>query len=77
MTQNEMILNHLKTHSEGITPQDAVNLFGCMRLSGRIFDLKEMGYNIETKSETRKNRYGRRVTYARYKLIDGDKENNP
>ncbi len=68
MTQNEMILKHLKTHKTGITPQDAVEKYGCYRLSGRIHDLRRMGYDISTENETRKNRYGVPVTYARYKL---------
>ena len=69
MTQNDMILDYLKRHSEGITPNDARDRFGCMRLSARIADLRGMGYNIKTESETRKNRYGHYCTYARYKLI--------
>ena len=32
-----------------ITPIDALKLFGCFRLGARAFDLREMGYNIETK----------------------------
>lgn len=70
-TQCQMILDFLNSHTNGITPQDAVNRFGCFRLSARIFDLREMGYEIESKSETRKNRYGNTVTYARYKLKKG------
>ena len=69
MTQNDMILDFLKTHSEGITPRDAQERFGCMRLSARISDLRKMGYNITTESETRKNRFGNYATYARYKLV--------
>lgn len=69
MTQNDMILDFLKTHSEGITPKEASERFGCMRLSARISDLREMGYNITTESETRKNRFGNYATYARYKLV--------
>lgn len=69
MTQNDMILDFLKTHAEGITPKDAQERFGCMRLSARISDLREMGYNITTESETRKNRFGNYTTYARYKLV--------
>ena len=76
MTQSEMIIDYLKTHPNGLTPQDAVSLFGCMRLSGRIFDLKSMGYPIATEMETKKNRYGRSVTYARYKLVTEDKSDN-
>lgn len=75
MTQNEGILNYLKTHIDGITPQDALDHFGCMRLSARIADLREMGHLISTENETRKNRFGKKVTYARYKLVRGSKDN--
>lgn len=68
MTQNEMILTHLKTHKTGITPMDAVERFGCYRLSARISDLRKEGYEITTEHETKKNRYGVPTTYARYKL---------
>lgn len=68
MTQNEMILKHLKTHKTGITPMDAVERFGCYRLSARISELRRMGYEIATEHETKKNRYGTPVTYARYTL---------
>ncbi len=68
-TQCDRILKHLKTHKSGITQMDAVERFGCYRLSARISDLREMGYPIITESETKKNRYGVPCTYARYKLI--------
>lgn len=67
-TQCDRILKHLKTHKRGITPQDAIEKFGCYRLSGRIHDLRMLGYDIETINETKKNRYGVPVTYARYVL---------
>ena len=68
MSQNNMIIRYLKTHKRGLTQADAVERFGCYRLSARISDLREMGYDISTTMETKKNRYGTPVTYARYKL---------
>lgn len=67
-TQCDRILKHLKTHKRGITQADAIERYGCYRLSGRIHDLREMGYEIVTENETKKNRYGVPCTYARYKL---------
>lgn len=67
-TQNDMILDFLEKHSNGITSKDAFERFGITRLSGRIFDLRSMGYNISTEQETSTNRYGDSTTYARYKL---------
>lgn len=68
-TQNDRILAYLKNHKEGITSKDAFELFGITRLSGRIFDLRDMGYDIATEQESSKNRYGDTTTYARYKLV--------
>ena len=72
-TQNDLILDYLDSHVNGITPQDAIAEFGCLRLSARIHDLRDKGYEISTTSETRNNRYGHPCTYARYKLVKGAK----
>ena len=37
-SQNLMILNYLKK-GNSVTPIEALNKFGCFRLSGRIFEL--------------------------------------
>lgn len=67
MTQNERILRHL--HDFGsITQSEAYNEYGCQRLGARIWELKRAGYQIDRKMEQSKNRYGERVTYARYTL---------
>ena len=47
-----------------ITPLQALNWFGCMRLSGRIYDLKKDGWNII--SRMIKLSSGKRV--AQYRL---------
>ena len=39
-SQNERILDHL-IQKKTINPLQALNLYGCFRLSSRIFDLKE------------------------------------
>lgn len=67
MTQTQRILKHLETVGS-ITPREALDLFGCMRLGARIWELKRAGYQIDRKMEQSKNRYGERVTYARYTL---------
>lgn len=61
-TQNQQILKHLQTGGS-ITPLDALNLYGCLRLGARIYELKKQGIKIETKYETRNGK-----TYARYEL---------
>ena len=44
-TQNNQILNYLKK-GNAITPLLALNLFGCFRLSARIYDLRQAGHKI-------------------------------
>ena len=55
MTQSQNILNYLKT-GKSLSPIDALKKFGCFRLSGRIYDLKREGHNIETQFVTKKNK---------------------
>ena len=68
MSQCEKILNFMETHKRGITPLQAMDKFGCMRLSGRIHDLREMGYEINSEIVEVKNRYGEKCRVARYTL---------
>ena len=61
------IIRYMNDHGS-ITPMEALQEFGCMRLASRICDIKTLGYVVGSKRETRKNRYGRTVSYARYWL---------
>lgn len=67
MTQNEMILNHIKKHGS-ITSMEAFAEYNITRLSGRIHDLRREGHNIIT--EKRKAKNG--AMYAVYKLQKGE-----
>lgn len=67
MSQNKMILKYLQTHRRGITGIDALQKFGCYRLSARISDLRELGYDIRTDMENNKLNNGR---HARYFLME-------
>ena len=68
MNQKEKILRHLKDVGE-ITPMDAFQQYGIMRLGARIWDLKRDGYPIETDLIKGKNRYGETTCYARYRMV--------
>ena len=70
MSQTEKILRYMKTHKRGITPLMALEKFGCLRLSGRIHDLREGGYNIVTNIVEVPNRYGEISRVAEYILIE-------
>ena len=70
MTQCERILMYLREEGS-ITPLDAMREFGCMRLGARVYDLKRRGIGIRKETETRENRWGQKVRYARYYLEAG------
>ena len=70
-TQEGMILAHLDEHGS-ITALDAID-YGIMRLAARISDLKKRGFDIVSKNEIGKNRYGDTVHYTRYYLGGDDK----
>lgn len=69
-SQNDQILHYLKTHKRGITPLEAMRKFGCMRLSGRIYELKDRGHNISTSIVEVTNQNGDICRVARYRLIE-------
>lgn len=71
MSQNDLILKHLEKYGS-ISPLEAINEYGIMRLSARISDLKAKGVVIRTKSEVGANRRGEPTIYARYHLVRGD-----
>lgn len=66
-TQCAMILDHLKRYGT-IDDNTARNEYGCKRLASRICDLRGLGYEIATVRETAPNRYGKKVSFARYAM---------
>lgn len=77
VSQNKKIWDYLLSHGS-ITPKEALDEFGCMRLGARIFEIKESvelmlnGYSIVSSLETGTNRFGEPTRYAKYILIKGD-----
>lgn len=63
-TQNQMIASYL-LKGRGITPLEALNKFGCLRLGARIADLKKMGLPIDS-NMVRDKVTGKR--YAQYTI---------
>ena len=64
-SQNARILEAMKAGAR-ITPLDALQRFGCLRLSARIADLRENGYRIVNGWRTEN---GKR--FAEYRLVTG------
>jgi len=63
-TQNKEILKWLES-GKSITGLEAIERFGCYRLSARIFNLRENGYQIVTKNITKNGK-----TFAEYSLAN-------
>ena len=68
-TQRDIILEYLQENENGITQLEATNLFGFTRLSAIIYDLKKQGYTFTTTREKGVNRYGRKVSFDRYRIV--------
>lgn len=73
MTQCETILRHME-ECGSITSWEAMQEYGIMRLASRITDLKRAGIPIKREMVTQRNRHGEAVTFARYSVRDGAKE---
>lgn len=73
LTQCERILRHLNDYGS-ITSLEAMQEYGIMRLASRISDLKRLGHDIAVATESGKNRYGEKTSYARYSLKEAPNE---
>lgn len=71
--QTDRILEYMREFGS-ISQREAVNDLGCYRLSARIADLKEEGYEIGSDWETSKNRFGEAVSFKKYRLKGGNHE---
>ena len=61
MSQSTRILTHLRRGP--ITPLQALDKYGCLRLAARINDLRDRGHKIETEIVKAGDK-----RYARYRL---------
>lgn len=67
-TQVKRVMNYL--HDFGsITQLEALSDLGVMRLASRMSELKKQGIPFEREMVSTKNRYGEKVSFARYKLV--------
>ena len=67
LTQYDRVLQHLKRNGK-LSQKQAINLYGCYRLSAVIYLLKKDGYKISSDFKSGKNRFGDIVSWAEYKL---------
>lgn len=64
----KLILEYLECH-DYITNDEAIDKFRCYRLSARIFDLREKGYDIDTEMVYDIDENGFPMKYAKYKKV--------
>ena len=64
-SQSDAVLWHLKTYGS-ITSYEAIKEYGATRLSSIIFKHRKNGYEIESVPLTKKTRFGRITTIAKY-----------
>lgn len=66
-TQCDRVIKYIQDFGS-ISTLEAFNELGCTRLASRICDLSKEGYEFDKNFETKKNRYGEKVSYIRYSL---------
>lgn len=74
MTQCELILKYLKDFGS-ITTFESYEELGITRLPSRINDLKNQGYEFNKDWVTKKNRYGKSISFLRYSILSEPNEN--
>lgn len=72
MSQNDDVLALLREHPEGITPRDAMEAIGTMRLAARIAVLRAAGYGIGSEMVKVPGRSGP-IHVARYFLLEPER----
>ena len=65
LTQKQRIIRHLKDKGS-ITALEAMKEYGIMRLTSRVCELKDQGYNIRSEFVRSKNRYNESVSFSKY-----------
>lgn len=69
INQRDLILEYIKKFGS-ITSWDAYSDLGITQFATRVKELKEQGYKFKTTWESRKNRYGKKVDFKRYFLVE-------
>lgn len=69
ITQKDRILQYIREFGS-ISSWEAYSELGITQLGARIDQLKKEGYQFKTEWESGANRYGEKVDYKRYYLVD-------
>ena len=73
VTQKQMVLQYMQDFGS-ITPVQAFQDLGIMRLGARIFELKKAVVLIESRLASARNRYGKTVRYSEYRIKEKTNE---
>ena len=73
MNRAERVYQYMREFGS-ITPMDAFQDLGYTRLACAINEMKRDGHKVRKEYETKKNRFGQPVTYARYFLATGEQD---
>jgi len=71
MSQNQKLYRRLKT-GKHITKAEAKSRYGIKRLAARIYDLREVGFDINTEKYTVRGGANRGKTVTAYTLASND-----
>ena len=66
-SQSDLVIAWLRAHGS-ISTMEAFQYLGITRLSARIWELRNEGYQFDETFETSKNRFGESVSYKRYRF---------
>ena len=72
ITKHSQVKNHLIT-LKSITSMEAIELYGATRLSAIIYNLRDKGHTIETKSIKTVDRNGNSCIFAKYIYLPKEK----
>ena len=67
-TQKERVLDYISRFGS-ITAMEAFRDLGVMQLSARLVELEQQGYRFDKKQESAENRFGEKIYYIRYSLM--------
>lgn len=65
INQEQVLLQHFAKHKT-ITSMEAFSLYGITRLSAKIYDLRDKGYEIGMVWEEGVNRFGNAVKWGKF-----------
>lgn len=66
-SQKDLILAHIEKYGS-ITPLEAQQYYGCMRLGARIWDLRHDGYDIVSEIVEVPTKNGGKARVAQYRM---------